>query len=125
MPWLYDRRTRKLWQIASTPVVVSSQGYSGHGMFKDDPEHEDVKDAGPIPGGLWTVAAMIDKTPDHGPYVLRLVPAPGTETFGRSGFLIHGDSITSPGEASLGCIILPRPAREKIWTSGDYNLVVT
>jgi hypothetical protein len=124
MPWLYDRRTRNLWRIGNPPSIVA-QGYSGHGDFKNDPSHEDLKDAGPIPGGLWTIIALIEGQTPHGPYVLRLAPNEGTKTFGRSGFLIHGDSITAPGEASLGCIILPRAAREQIWQSGDIQLVVT
>jgi len=45
-------------------------------------------------------------------------------TFGRDGFLIHGDSVRHPGDASEGCIILPRRFRERIWTSEDTDLEV-
>lgn len=44
---------------------------------------------------------------------------------GRSGFLIHGDSIAHTGQASHGCIILPRSVREQIAASGDDELEVT
>jgi hypothetical protein len=44
--------------------------------------------------------------------------------FGRSGFLIHGDSIIRPGTASRGCIILAREIREQIAASGDADLEV-
>ena len=37
-----------------------------------------------------------------------LIPSPTNEMFGRSEFLIHGDSLEHPGAASEGCIILPR-----------------
>lgn len=124
MPWLYDRRTGNLWQMQTPPSVVA-KGYAGKGDHKNKPESEGIENEGPIPGGLWTIIALLEKTPDHGPFVLRLLPNEGTKTFGRDGFLIHGDSISAPGTASLGCIILPRAAREKIWQSGDIQLVVT
>jgi hypothetical protein len=52
------------------------------------------------------------------------MPDRGTETFGRSEFRIHGDSIAHPGMASHGCIILPRAVRDAIWRSGDRALEV-
>jgi hypothetical protein len=52
------------------------------------------------------------------------MPDPGTETFGRGEFRIHGDSIAHPGTASHGCIILPRAVRDAIWRSGDRALEV-
>jgi hypothetical protein len=55
---------------------------------------------------------------------LKLNPAAATETFGRSGFLMHGDSKEHPGCASHGCVILPRAVREQVWTSGDSDLEV-
>ena len=60
----------------------------------------------------------------HGPYVLPLTPDPENLMYGRDGFLIHGDSITNPGSASEGCIILPRSARTMIAASGDNRLEV-
>ena len=81
-------------------------------------------DVGPIPQGTWTIIGPPNNTRYHGPYVLRWQPTPGTDTFGRSGFLVHGDSIESPGCASKGCVILPRAIREKVWNSGDRDLEV-
>ena len=60
-----------------------------------------------------------------GPFALPLTPMPGTDTFGRFAFLIHGDSIVHPGTASEGCIILLRDARNQIAASGDQELIVT
>ena len=54
-----------------------------------------------------------------------LAPEPGTETFGRSGFMIHGDNIKAPGTASEGCIIQVRAIREAFWNSGDREIEVT
>jgi hypothetical protein len=49
---------------------------------------------------------------------------PGTVTYGRTDFRIHGDSIQHPGQASNGCIILKKSIREKIICSGDTELEV-
>jgi hypothetical protein len=79
---------------------------------------------GPVPQGKWKFGAPFFH--DHaGPYVLRLFPEQGTKTFGRSGFLIHGDSMRLPGSASHGCIILARELRMQMWESGDHEILVT
>jgi len=110
-------------EVRRNDVVVGS-GYSGHAEGRNNPALQDHRDLGPIPRGNWSIVGPPRDDTGHGPYVLRLEPFPGTETFGRSGFLIHGDSVSEPGEASLGCICLPRPVRERIWESGDHGLVV-
>jgi hypothetical protein len=51
-----------------------------------------------------------------------LAPAVGTDTFGRSAFLIHGDNLTHT--ASHGCIILRREVRVQINQSTDRELIV-
>jgi len=81
---------------------------------------------GPIPRGRYTIGAVefADVDGPHGPFVLPLTPAAANEMFGRTGFLIHGDSIEHPGFASRGCIILARPTREAIAQSGDADLEV-
>lgn len=40
------------------------------------------------------------------------------------GFLIHGDSIKHPDDASKGCIIAPHDVREQIANSPDRDLRV-
>jgi len=80
--------------------------------------------AGPIPRGRWEITGGPFVHPRAGRYTLRLAPMPETDTFGRSGFLIHGDSVSSPGNASTGCIILDLTYREEIWISGDRDLEV-
>lgn len=62
---------------------------------------------GPIPRGLWAVGAA--RKWRGMPFVYDLTPHEGTETFGRTEFLIHGDNAI--GDASTGCIILDRPHR--------------
>lgn len=118
--WSYSQQTGELQQDGK-PVAA---GYSGSGEGKNNPALDHVANVGPIPRGKWTVAGPPCDTGEHGPYVLRLDPEPGTQTHGRSGFLMHGDSKTHPGTASQGCIILPRSAREQVWQSGDRKLEV-
>ena len=100
------------------------QGYSGADKYKNDPLSQAVHNKGPIPQGEWGIVGPPVDTATHGPNVLHLYPKPGTETYGRSGFLIHGDSIAHPGEASEGCIVLPSSVRIYIWKAGDLDLRV-
>jgi hypothetical protein len=125
MAWLYDRKSGCVGRTDDPENNAVAVGYSGHGIGKNNPDMSNVHDVGPIPRGMWSIVALLLTTADHGPFVLRLAPKEGTETFGRTGFLIHGDSVTNPGGASLGCIILPRTTREMIWRSNDKELIVT
>ena len=117
--WVYSQSTGQLSKDSLAVVC----GYSGCKDGKNNPECQDDKNLGPIPQGMWTLTECFDST-KHGPYCIRLEPAEGTITFGRDGFLIHGDSINHPGEASEGCIILPRRFREQVWESFDTQLEV-
>jgi len=118
--WTYAQQTGALLQDGQ-PVAT---GYSGFDDGKNNPAMQAVHDLGPIPQGEWTIVGPPVNTPDHGPFVLHLQPAPATNTFGRSGFLMHGDSIEAPGCASHGCVIMPRTVREQVWNSGDTDLEV-
>lgn len=99
--------------------------YSGIGEGKNNPEMESVHNIGPLPKGLYEIdiKGPVD-TELHGPYVLTLLPAADNKMFGRSGFLIHGDSKKEPGNASHGCIVTNRLNREIIWDSGDRYIRV-
>lgn len=98
-------------------------GYSGFGEGKCNPAKECEHNVGPIPKGVYMIGAARN-TDSHGPVVMPLAPMPYTNTFGRSGFLIHGDSVTAPGTASHGCIILPRKVRERMSASLDRTIEV-
>lgn len=117
--WTFNQSTGEL-SLDGQPVAL---GYSGHDNGRNNPELQAAANVGPLPCGFWTIHAPED-TPDHGPFVMRLQPDAETNTFGRSGFLIHGDSREHPGEASHGCIIAARAIREKIWASNDRRLEV-
>ncbi len=98
-------------------------GYSGFGIRKNSAIATAAHNLGPIPCGLYHIEDPKD-TDTHGPFVLPLAPSLENQMFGRSGFLIHGDSLAHPGEASEGCVILDRTIREKIAASGDRLLEV-
>lgn len=110
--------------LTNTNGDVIGHGYSGSPQGRNNPEMEAIRNVGPIPRGRWRVTAP-EQTETHGPYVLGLAPEAETETFGRTGFLVHGERLHHlPGEASLGCIILRRDVREAIWQSNDHVLEV-
>lgn len=120
MAYRYEQTSGHLYDDAGKLVAI---GYSGNAEGQNDPLMQNILDVGPIPQGFYSIAAPVE-TETHGPYVLALTPLRGTDTFGRSGFLIHGDSLIHPGMASEGCVIMPRFAREQIWDSGDHTLEV-
>lgn len=120
MAWRYQQSTG---QLHDENMTLTAIGYSGGEEGLNNPALQSVPNVGPTPQGTYEVGEPKD-TDKHGPYVLRLTPLEGTDTFGRSGFLIHGDSVIRPGTASEGCIVLPHLARERIWDSGDHTIEV-
>lgn len=98
-------------------------GYSGHGKGVNNPDMQDVPDVGPIPSGTYAIGQTEDSI-KLGPHVHAVTPLPGTRTYGRSGFYIHGDSMEHPGMASHGCVIVPRWVRNEM-NIGDTLTVVS
>jgi hypothetical protein len=117
--WIWDQSAGELRRDGK----VASRGYSGRDRGKNNPVMQAAVGVGPCPRGGWTIGKPYNST-NVGPFALPLEPKPGTVTFGRSAFRIHGDSIRAPGTASHGCIILPRAIRELIWRSGDRDLEI-
>lgn len=121
MSWVYDVRKRSFtWN----GKYQFSARYAGAEGYKDNPDFECLKDKGPLPRGKYTIAGQPFKHPNVGPYTLRLRPYATNNMCERDGFLIHGDSIRRPGNASNGCVILDRGFRKIIYESGDRELVV-
>jgi hypothetical protein len=119
--WIYDQASG----VLSHNGQQVGTGYSGHGPGVNNPALQSEPDVGPIPQGHWTISDAVD-SPTLGPVAMPLMPNIGTETFGRGGFFIHGDSIEFAGleEASHGCIILPRSTRVEISSDWDKDLEV-
>jgi hypothetical protein len=119
--WTYKQSTGELLDHS---LVTIATGYAGHDGGKNNPDMQEHPNMGPLPRGKYDIQGPPVDTKEHGPYVLHLVPHKENQMFGRSGFLIHGDSVKKPGSASLGCMIMPRDIRETIWKSGDHLLEV-
>ncbi len=123
--WTYVQKTGELLRDG----LHIALGYSGFDdpetgqRGKNNPEWERVEEVGPIPVGRYLIGNPHD-TLTHGPFVLPLTPDPANEMFGRSAFLMHGDSVVDPGTASRGCIIMSRAVRKEVAASGDKVLQV-
>lgn len=121
MSWRYYVVTHQLF--APNNTMLSAEMYSGDGAGKNNPAFAQMKNVGPIPAGKYSIGHPFD-SPDHGPHCLPLLPIEGTDTHGRAGFLMHGDSVKAPGTASKGCIIAPRYVRDRVSESDDKVLEV-
>ncbi len=91
-------------------------GYSGKRSGMNNPAKQHMRAYGPIPQGMWRIGTPRRST-RTGPHVMDLTPMPGTETFGRSAFQIHGDNGKGNRSASSGCIILGPQFRTAIGRS--------
>jgi hypothetical protein len=120
MPWYYEQNTGRLLTPTGHLLAI---GYSGFGIGKNNPDLESVHDIGPIPIGNWQTNPPKDH-PTLGPCAIPLQPAPGNKAFGRSNFYIHGNLPDRHQDASHGCIIMSRYARDRIAESLDKILTV-
>lgn len=118
--WTYNSANGNL----SHNGALVGTGYSGHNEGMNNPALQNVRMVGPIPQGSWTIGHFFDDPGGKGPIVCHLTPAEGTVTFGRGGFMIHGDNSEADHTASEGCIILARPLREAVQASEDAELLV-
>ena len=96
-------------------------GYSGTQGGRNNPDAQNVQNVGPIPRGLYTIGDRYDD-PHLGPCVMHVDPMPGTQTFGRSEFRIHGNNIDN--DASKGCLVAGPSIRILIAASDDKQLTV-
>ena len=78
---------------------------------------------GPTPQGTYTIGRAYADA-HRGQNTMRLTPTNGTQTFGRSGFLIHADNRHHNHTASEGCIVLNPQLRDRIAHSTDRTIQV-
>lgn len=119
--WVYFQKSGA---IHNTKDIVNAPrfiGYSGVKPYQNDPDSQCFKDLGPIPRGLYRMTGLKQ---DPTKFSIILTPDKNNEMCGRANFLIHGDSVSFPGWASQGCIILMAAERELMWSSGDMELEV-
>jgi hypothetical protein len=100
------------------------KGYSGLGEGLNNPDLENVAGLGPLPRGRYTIEPFFNDPGGKGAVVAHLHPMQDTITFGRAGFMIHGDNAAMNHTASHGCIILAREIRKEMASSGDDVLEV-
>ena len=120
--WSYSQSTGLLTDPSGE---VIGTGYSGNGPGLNNPDMQNDRDVGPCPRGSWAIGSFFDDIGGKGPLVAHLAAMDGTETFGRSGFMVHGDNSKMNHSASEGCIILAHPLRLAIEQSIDDILLVT
>lgn len=131
--WTFESRTGKWFNPAGAFVV---KGYAGGNCGKNkeginNPDLQDKANIGPLPEGMYTFGKMINTDPDKtkwekahlGPHAIELIPDADNDMHGRSDFYAHGDT-TPSGNASQGCIILPRPVRDAANASKDRRVKV-
>jgi len=113
--------------LSKDGITIDSDVYSGaFPQGFNDPTKMHIPDVGPIPEGFWEICGPPFSDTEHGPYILRLEPMPGTLTYGRTGFLLHGKPLP-PADiraGSKGCICAARETRMRVYQSGDVKLQV-
>ena len=126
--FVYDRVKGIMYVLVTRPsgsiYTPIGNGYSGRAEGKNNPRWEKAAGKGPIPEGFWVVGQAYTSR-RVGPIAIPLRPSVSTLTYGRSAFLIHGDSKLHPGQASSGCIILPAQTRARIARHVDALLHVS
>jgi hypothetical protein len=115
MPWTYEQPTGRLLTPNANLLAI---GYSGLGNGKNNPDLQNHPNLGPLPRGRWHMGAAINH-PECGPITIPLTPDPTNQTFARNGFMIHGDLTDHCQDASHGCLILARYARQRLDESPD------
>jgi len=122
--WTYKQSTGELVNPIGVKVAT---GYAG-GNCGANPEGKNncamqsVRKVGPIPRGTYKFLTPVLES-HLGPFAIPLLPDPGNIMLGRSGFFMHGDT-TPSGNASEGCIIMPKAIRQACWASEDHKLEV-
>ena len=119
--WIYQQSTGKLFDPKGVHIAT---GYSGSeddlGKNKQDLEHK--RSVGPIQRRAWVMGDAY-RSRKVGPIAIPLTPH-GHDARGRTYFRIHGDSVSRPGRASMGCMIFNRIMREQMSLSRDRLLTV-
>lgn len=126
--WIYQQSSGEIWHVlnpdtANASIDYVGSGYSGNEEGLNNPDEEDVPFVGPIPEGTYSIGSPYDSA-KTGPNSLPLTPEYGTDTYGRSSFLIHGDNSAADFSGSEGCIVTGPSARATIINSDDNTLEV-
>jgi len=122
--WVYEQSTGRLYAPdgthAATGYAGGNEGQNPEGV--NDHASQNIKNIGPLPVGFYTFGEVVQQS-QLGPFAIPLVPDASNTMFGRGDFYMHGDT-TPSGNASEGCIIMPRSVRDECYGSGDKQLAV-
>jgi hypothetical protein len=123
--WEYAQSTGQMTYVDNLTGdrTANGSGYSGQGAGVNNPAMQSQAYVGPIPQGTYDIGQAY-RHQNLGSVTMNLDPRPGTNTFGRDLFRIHGDNSCQCQSASEGCIVLPRSVRERINNSIDRELRV-
>jgi len=113
MKYTYNR----YWGIFTRPALAPNvtpelcgYAYSGHEGALNDIHKQNIQGIGPLPAGTYVISRIYDD-PERGNHTCELLPQTTNKMYGRSGFLIHGDTTAEAHNASDGCIIAPFSVR--------------
>lgn len=109
------------YEIASGVLRIPALNYeancsAGRGAGLNNPLMVDVRNVGPLPPGVYSV--RLEASRKFRRPAFRLLPKRGNQMHGRSGFWIHG------GTVSHGCILATLPVRQAIQDFGVRTLTV-
>jgi hypothetical protein len=115
---VYDISARAVY----LPNGLSLEAHSGLGSMRDDPEHVSVSNTGATPPAVYDLKPR--EKLFHGVQALRMIPAEGSDTAGRTGLLTHSFMLGPNGDSN-GCVsIRDYPRFLKAFTDGEINRLV-
>jgi hypothetical protein len=104
------------------PNGLSLEAHSGIGSLKDDPEHVSLPNVGATPPAVYEL--KLRERLFHGVQALRMLPADGSTTNGRSGLLAHSYMLGPNGDSN-GCVSIRDYDRFlKAFNDGEINRLV-
>ena len=121
----YDGLTA-VYDISAHAVYLPNgsvlEAHSGMGSLRDDPDHVSVPNAGATPPAVYELKPR--ERQFHGVQALRMIPAEGSDTSGRSGLLAHSFMLGPKGDSN-GCVSIKNYDRFlKAFTDGEINRLV-
>jgi hypothetical protein len=121
----YDKLTA-VYDISAHAVYLpnglSLEAHSGIGSLKDDPEHANVPNTGATPPAAYELKPR--ERLFHGVQALRMIPAEGSTTNGRSGLLAHSYMLGPNGDSN-GCVSIRNYDRFlRAFNDGEINRLV-
>lgn len=104
------------------PNGESLEAHSGMGRLRDDPEHVNQPMVGATPPAVYELKPR--EKLFHGVQALRMIPAEGNSTFGRSGLLAHSFMLGPDGDSN-GCVSIRDYDRFlKAYSGGEITRLV-